>query len=60
VKHDHLDATVRYAGPPYRLSETPWTLRRRPPLPGEHNADVFGELGLTPADIDKLHAAAAI
>ena len=37
--------TVRYAGPPYRLSATPWSLRRRPPLPGEHNAEVFGELG---------------
>jgi crotonobetainyl-CoA:carnitine CoA-transferase CaiB-like acyl-CoA transferase len=60
VKHDHLDATVRYAGPPYRLSETPWTLRRRPPLPGEHNAEVFGELGLSAPDLDKLHASLAI
>ena len=34
VHHDHLDATLRYAGPPYRLSETPWAIRGRPPLPG--------------------------
>lgn len=57
VEHDHLGASVRYAGPPYRLSETPWTLRRRPPLPGEHNAEVFGEIGLSAADLQRLHAA---
>jgi crotonobetainyl-CoA:carnitine CoA-transferase CaiB-like acyl-CoA transferase len=56
VEHDHLGASVRYAGPPYRLSETPWTLRRRPPLPGEHNVEVFGELGLGAADLQRLHA----
>ena len=60
VQHDHLDASVRYAGPPYRLSETPWSLRRRPPLPGEHNAEVFGELGLSAADLQRLHAASVI
>jgi benzylsuccinate CoA-transferase BbsE subunit len=46
VQHEHLGASVRYAGPPYRLSETPWAIRRRPPLPGEHNKEIFaGELG---------------
>jgi crotonobetainyl-CoA:carnitine CoA-transferase CaiB-like acyl-CoA transferase len=59
VEHDHLGATVRYAGPPYRLSETPWSLRRRPPLPGEHNAEVFGEIGLSRDEIDNLQSAAA-
>ena len=38
--------TLRYPGPPYRLSETPWRIARRPPLLGEHNADVLGEAGL--------------
>jgi len=42
VAHDHLGgATLRYPGPPYRLSATPWATRRRPPLPGEHNVEVF-------------------
>ena len=56
VEHDHLGgATVRYAGPPYRLTETPWAIRRRPPLPGEHNDDVFvDELGLPPNELDAL------
>lgn len=57
VRHDDLGATVRYAGPPYRLSETPWTLRRRPPLPGEHNTDVYiDELGMTAEQLDTLRA----
>ena len=60
VEHDHVGASVRYAGPPYRLSETPWTLRRRPPLPGEHNAEVFGEFGLGAADLQRLHAASVV
>ena len=55
VHHDHLDATLRYAGPPYRLSETPWAIRRRPPLPGEHNIDIYiDELGLQQQDVDRL------
>ena len=60
VEHDHLSATVRYAGPPYRLSETPAVPRRRPPLPGEHNAEVFGELGVAADELKRLHAAEVI
>jgi len=33
---------VRYPGPPYRLSETPWQIERPPPKVGEHNAEVIG------------------
>jgi crotonobetainyl-CoA:carnitine CoA-transferase CaiB-like acyl-CoA transferase len=40
VEHDHLGASVRYAGPPYRLSETPVAIRRRAPLAGEHDGEV--------------------
>jgi benzylsuccinate CoA-transferase BbsE subunit len=58
VQHDHLGETVRYAGPPYRLSQTPWTMRRRPPLPGEHTVEVLcDELGVAPAELDALRAA---
>ena len=46
LEHDHLGARVRYPGPPYRLSETPWSLRRRPPLPGEHTDEIRAELGV--------------
>jgi benzylsuccinate CoA-transferase BbsE subunit len=48
VEHPELGATVTYPGPPYRHSETPWRIARRPPLLGEHTAEVLGdELGLT-------------
>ena len=48
VQHADLATTLTYPGPPYRFSETPWAIRRRPPLVGEHNAEVFGgELGVT-------------
>ncbi len=60
LQHDHLGAAVRYTGPPYHLSETPWALRRRPPLPGEHNADVFGEIGVADDELQRLRAAKVI
>ena len=60
VEHDHLGSSVTYAGPPYRLSDTPWTLRRRPPLPGEHNSEVYAELGVSAPEIEKLQSAGVI
>jgi crotonobetainyl-CoA:carnitine CoA-transferase CaiB-like acyl-CoA transferase len=61
VEHPELGQTLQYPGPPYRLSRTPWAIRRRPPLPGEHNDEVFrGELGLTADELDALRAAGAM
>jgi len=61
VEHPELGVTLRYPGPPYRLAETPWAVRRRPPLPGEHNAEVFeGELGVEPGELERLRAAGAV
>ncbi len=34
------------AGVPMRFDKTPFRLGRRPPLLGEHNAEVFGRIGL--------------
>ncbi|MDP6605081.1 MAG: CoA transferase [Dehalococcoidia bacterium] len=55
---DHPEAGEHLTlGPPYRLSRTPWELRRAAPLLGEHSAEVYiGELGLTRADYDGLAA----
>jgi crotonobetainyl-CoA:carnitine CoA-transferase CaiB-like acyl-CoA transferase len=44
VEHPELADTITYPGPPYRFSGTPWRIRRRPPLLGEHTAEVFGEI----------------
>ncbi len=60
VEHAELAATLQYPGPPYRLSETPWAIRRRPPLVGEHNAEVFGEIGVSADEWKALSEAGAV
>jgi benzylsuccinate CoA-transferase BbsE subunit len=61
VQHPELNDTLRYPGPPVRLSETPWRMRRRPPLVGEHNEEVYcSELGLRPEEVALLYARGAI
>ncbi|MBI3954136.1 MAG: CoA transferase [Chloroflexi bacterium] len=48
VEHPELGGALRYPGAPFQLSETPWRVERRAPLPGEHNREVYaGELGLS-------------
>ena len=60
VEHPELGETLQYPGPPYRLAETPWAVRSRPPLPGEHTAEVYGELGVAPGEMERLRAAGVI
>ncbi len=61
VEHPDLQDTLQYPGPPYRLSETPWAIRRRPPVTGEHNTEIFGgELGVKREDLERLSATGAI
>jgi crotonobetainyl-CoA:carnitine CoA-transferase CaiB-like acyl-CoA transferase len=60
LPHEHLGGDVRLAGPPYHLSATPPSINRRAPLPGEHNEEIFNELGLQASEIDKLQLANVI
>ena len=60
VEHPDLGETLRYPGPPYRLSATPWRIARRPPLLGEHNAEVLGELGYSQEELEALAASGAV
>jgi crotonobetainyl-CoA:carnitine CoA-transferase CaiB-like acyl-CoA transferase len=46
IAHPELNNTLRYPGPPYRLSETPWRITRRPPLLGEHTKEVLSSAGV--------------
>jgi crotonobetainyl-CoA:carnitine CoA-transferase CaiB-like acyl-CoA transferase len=51
---DHPEAgELPYAGPPFRMTETPPQIERAPTL-GEHNEAVLSELGYTKADQDIL------
>ena len=55
VEHPECDTSVRYPGPFAKFSETPIEYRRRAPLVGEHNAEVFvQELGLSEGELVAL------
>ena len=55
VYHPELAARLTYLGPYIKLSETPIEVRRRAPLIGEHNEEIYvGELGLDKAQIAQL------
>ena len=60
VEHPDLGDTLHYPGPPYRLSETPWRIDRRPPRVGEHNAELLGELGYSREELEALAASGAM
>ncbi|MER3421375.1 MAG: hypothetical protein C4290_13010 [Chloroflexota bacterium] len=61
VEHPELGRTVTYPGAPYHHSRTPWRIRRRPPLLGEHTLEILeGELGLTRAQCEMLMGAGVI
>jgi benzylsuccinate CoA-transferase BbsE subunit len=61
VEHPELGETIRYAGAPYKIAETPWRISRRAPLIGEHNGEIYGgELGLSAAEMRRLKDAGVI
>lgn len=43
VEHPELSRTFRYPGGPFLFTVTPWRIARRPPLLGEHNAEIYGQ-----------------
>ena len=61
VEHPELGITVSYPGAFIKASETPCVIKRRAPLIGEHNLEVYeGELGLSRAEICALKQADVI
>ena len=57
LDHPQLGAKLEYPGAPYRLAKTPWSLRSRAPAIGEHNGEVYRDLGLTSDRLSELKAA---
>lgn len=43
LPHPELDRTVTYPGAPFLAHGSPWVMERRPPLLGEHTAEVASE-----------------
>jgi formyl-CoA transferase len=61
IEADHpAYGTVKLTGFPFKLSDTPATMRRSPPTVGEHNEEVLGELGYADAQIRELQAAGVV
>ena len=46
VDHEEIGKAFAYPGPFAKFSDQPIAYTRRPPKIGEHNAEVYGELGL--------------
>ena len=54
VHQPGMDATFAFPGPYIKMSETPIEYLRSVPLIGEHNAEVYGEIGVTAKDLERL------
>jgi CoA:oxalate CoA-transferase len=56
VEKDHAKTGVlKYPGAPYKLSQSPWQLKRAAPLLGEHNEEIYcGRLGYPREELARL------
>jgi len=61
VEHPELGRSFRYPGASYLFNGSPWRVYRRPPLLGEHTAQILrNDLGLEPAEVGTLTAEGVI
>jgi crotonobetainyl-CoA:carnitine CoA-transferase CaiB-like acyl-CoA transferase len=60
VEHPELGTSITYPGPFAHLSLTPYSIRRRAPLIGEHKQEVYQELGISPEELISLKEAGII
>lgn len=55
--HDHpTEGKIRLTSPPYNFSETPASIRRLPPLLGEHSRELLEAAGYSDHEIDTMIA----
>ena len=61
VVHPELGQTITYPGAPLKVGAAPWQIRRRAPLLGEHNREVYErELGLSQEHLVQLTTAGVV
>lgn len=60
VELDTPAGPLKFLGVPYKLDETPASVRTPPPLHGQHTEEVLSEAGFSAAEIAELRSAAAI
>ena len=60
MPHPALAESMLMPGAPYKLSRTPWRIQHPAPRLGEHNAEVYGALGLAGSDLEHLAGAGVI
>lgn len=60
VMHPLRDKPMLMPGAPYKLSETPWHIQRRAPCLGEHNAEVYGEIGIDCTELEMLYSGGVV
>ena len=60
VRHPELDDTIIYPGGWMKSSEVSVDIRHRAPLIGEHNQEIYAELGLSDQELQTLKQAGVI
>jgi crotonobetainyl-CoA:carnitine CoA-transferase CaiB-like acyl-CoA transferase len=61
VEIDHpATGKLTYPGAPFRMGEGSWQIRRPAPLLGQHNVEVYGELGYSKLDLVQLRQTGVI
>jgi crotonobetainyl-CoA:carnitine CoA-transferase CaiB-like acyl-CoA transferase len=60
VEHPEIGRTFTYPGAHAIYNASPWQIYRRAPLIGEHNLEVYGELGLSPLEVAALRESRAV
>ncbi|UCG66833.1 MAG: CoA transferase [Deltaproteobacteria bacterium] len=60
IEHPELNDAITYPGPWVKLSKSSLGIRRRAPLIGEHNEEIYKELGLPRQDLLALKQAHVI
>ncbi|MFC1867474.1 CaiB/BaiF CoA transferase family protein [Thermodesulfobacteriota bacterium] len=60
VNHPELDQDLTYPGSFYQTTGSAFRAARRPPLVGEHNPDLYSEIGLSAAEMQILKQSSII